>query len=232
MQIRSVVLAGLVLVAGPVALAPAASAGTGTTGSTATTAAGSGPCRPGTPDIAPPTTSFYDPARPELGPKPLPATRPVGPLLFAYRRFGSLTAEQFTAKYRAGSSWVYPPADGFLLIGDTPIRYRQKLAAGKRIDRFGYSGGSYLAPASTQFIQRALPPQNLNTPNGTPQSNYHLYCVLQPFDVAAGPIAPWFEQIGFGLQYKLEARYLPQAGTSASVTWLLQNGYLVEEKPA
>lgn len=50
----------------------------------------------------------------------------------------------------------------------------------------------------------------------TPQSNYHLYCVLRPFTVDAGPIAPWFEQRGLGLQYKLEPQYLPEAGMASA----------------
>lgn len=221
MRVRSVLL-GAVLVAVPVTVtaAPAAAA--------PSTVAAASPCRPGTPPVAPPTTEFFDAARPELGPAVLPAS----PLLFFYKRFGNLTADQFHARYRSGSSWVYPPADGFLVIAGKTIKYRQKLTAGSRIDRYGYSGGSYLAPARTLFAQRALPPQSLNTPVGTPRSNYHLYCVLVPFDVSAGPIAPWFEQPGLGFQYKLEASYLPDPGGAASVSWLLANGYLVEERPA
>lgn len=226
MRIRSVLVAGILL-AGPVVAAPAASAAP-----SAPAGAAASPCRPGTPDVAPPTTEFFDAARPELGPAVLPATPPVRPLLFFYRRFGGLTPDAFTAKYRSGGSWVYPPADGFLVIGGRQVRYRQKLAAGTRIDRFGYSGGSYLSPARTLFAQRALPPQNLTTPVGTPQSNYHLYCVLAAFDVDAGLIAPWFEQPGFGLQFKLDPGYVPGAGATISVNWLIQNGYLVEERPA
>lgn len=222
MRVRSLVL-GAVLVAVPVSVAPAAAAAPSTVAAS--------PCAPETPPVAPPTTDFFDAARPELGPAALPSTPPVGPLMFFYRRFGSLTADQFTAKYRSGGSWVYPPADGFLLIGGQPVRYRQKLTAGSRIDRFGYPGGAYLAPAKTLFRQRALPPQNLTTPVGTPQSNYHLYCVLVPFDVDAGLIAPWFEQPGLGLQYKLETSYLP-TGAMPSVSWLIAHGYLVEERPA
>ena len=210
MRIRSVLVAGILL-AGPVVAAPAASA------------APAGPSAP---------AEFFDAARPELGPAALPTTPPVRSLLFFYQRFGGLTPDRFAAKYRAGGSWVYPPADGFLVIGGKQVRYRQKLAAGTRIDRFGYSGGSYLSPARTLFAQRALPPQNLTTPVGTPQSNYHLYCVLAAFDVDAGLIAPWFEQPGLGLQFKLDPGYVPGAGTAISVNWLIQNGYLVEERPA
>ncbi|MFG1796754.1 TNT domain-containing protein [Nocardia sp. NPDC049149] len=189
-------------------------------------------CTPGTPDTAPATTSFYDPNRPYLGPDPLPRTPPVGPLLIGYQRFESLSAEDFVAKYRNGSGWIYPPADGFLMLGGHAIRYAQALWPGQRIDRFGFPGGRFLAPAGDRFAARALPPQNLNTPQGTSQSNYHLYCVLKPFMVDAGPIAPWFEQPGGGTQFMLQATYLPDAGSALSVTWLLQNGYLVEERPA
>lgn len=31
--------------------------------------------------------------------------------------------------------------------------------------------------------------------------NYHVYRVLQPITVLAGPIAPWFGQRGQGVQY-------------------------------
>lgn len=188
-------------------------------------------CQPGAPDQAPPTTRFHDPARPELGPDPLPVDHPVGPLLPGYQRFGELTPSEFLTKYRSGNTWTYPPADGFLVLFDHPIRFALTLRPGSRVDRFGYPGGAYLAPARTLFLQRALPPQNLNTPTGTTQANYHLYCVLKAFRVDSGPIAPWFEQLGLGLQYKLEQRHLPDAGAALSVNWLLQHGYLVEERP-
>jgi hypothetical protein len=189
-------------------------------------------CRPATPAQAPATTGFYDPQRPYLGPAPLPTGAPVGPLLVGYQRFGPLSEDAFLATYRTGAGWAYPPSDGFLILAGIAIRYAQTMVTGIRIDRFGYAGGAYLAPAGTPFINRALPPQNLNTPGGTPASNYHLYCVVRAFTVDAGPIAPWFGQIGLGLQYKLDSRYLPEAGSALSVTWLLTNGYLVEEAPA
>ncbi|MBB5915542.1 hypothetical protein BJY24_004454 [Nocardia transvalensis] len=188
-------------------------------------------CNPGTPDNASPTTSFYDPGREFLGPDPLPQTPPVQPLLAGYQRFGGLGVSDFVTKYRNDSGWIYPPDDGFQVVGGHAVRHPEDMTPGRRIDRFGYAGGRFLAPAGDLFPSRALPPQNLNTPTGTPQSNYHLYCVLRPFTVEAGPIAAWFEQPGGGTQFLLQAAYLPEAGTALSVTWLLQNGYLVEERP-
>ncbi|GAA5057807.1 TNT domain-containing protein [Nocardia callitridis] len=186
---------------------------------------------PGTPDNATATTDFYDPDRQFLGPQPLPSDPPVGPLLGGYERFGQLTEDSFVAEYRSGDGWIYPPADGFEIENGQPIKHAEELPAGKRIDRFGYSGGRYLAPIGDSFQQRALPPQNLNTPSGTPQSNYHVYCVAKAFSVDAGPIAAWFAQPGGGTQYKLDESYLPDAGAALSVTWLIQNGFLVEERP-
>jgi len=191
---------------------------------------GASPCTPGTPDTAPATTAFYDPAQPAMGPAVLPRSAPVRPLLLGYHRFGALSEAQFIAKYRTGAGWIYPPSDGFLTIGGFVLRDELTLKPGRRVDRFGYPGGAYLAPLHTLFLRRALPPQNLTTPAGTPQSNYHVYCVLKAFDVDGGPIAPWFEQLGLGLQYKIS--HVPVGDAAPSVSWLITNGYLVEERPA
>ncbi|KAK4139197.1 uncharacterized protein C8A04DRAFT_16070, partial [Dichotomopilus funicola] len=49
--------------------------------------------------------------------------------------------------------------------------------------------------------------------------NYHVYTVIKPLEVLAGPIAPWFGQAGAGVQYKLYQ----------SVGTLITNGYLRRE---
>ncbi|MFE9956115.1 TNT domain-containing protein [Micromonospora sp. NPDC005299] len=100
---------------------------------------------------------------------------------------------------------------------------------GYRLDRFGFPGGTLLAPLGTPFSSRSLTPQNLNTPEDAPLANYHVYCVRTPFTVDSGPVAPWFAQPGMGTQIRLNPAYLPQAGAVLSVRWLLDNGYLVEE---
>lgn len=222
MRLRSIItsfLALLFLVVGPPSAAQAQPLGS------------SGGCNPGTPDIAAATTDFYDANRTYLGPDPLPQQPPVGPLVSGYKRFGDLAEAAFITRYRSDSGWVYPSDDGFKVVNGQVVRYPMVLVPGKRLDRFGYPGGKFLAPAKDSFAARALPPQNLNTPSGTPQANYHLYCVVKPFIVDGGPIAPWFGQPGGGTQFVLSTVYLPQAGSAISVTWLLQNGFLVEEKP-
>ncbi|MGC4886130.1 TNT domain-containing protein [Micromonospora sp. DT227] len=188
-------------------------------------------CRPGTPPTAPPTTEFYD-NNPMLGPATLPTASPVGPLLAGYQRFGALTESEFLAQYTTGTpaAYVYPPANGFVIAPDgRPLKQAQSLLAGYRLDRFGFTGGAFLAPLGTPFSSRALTPQSLNTPANAPLANYHVYCVVKPFTVDSGPIASWFAQPGMGTQFQLNPAYLPQAGATLTVQWLLDNGFLVEE---
>ncbi|WP_229398922.1 TNT domain-containing protein [Micromonospora okii] len=195
---------------------------------------GGGLCRPGTPPDAPRTTQFYG-GNPLFGPEQLPAASPVGPLLAGYQRFGGLNETEFLRTYgnTAGTGYVYPPAKGYVLGPDgRPIRNAQTLLPGYRLDRFGFPGGAFLAPLGTPFGARSLPPPNLSTPADSPLANYHVYCVVKPFTVDSGPIAPWFAQPGLGTQFELNPAYLPRAGSDLSVTWLLAHGYLVEEKLA
>lgn len=51
--------------------------------------------------------------------------------------------------------------------------------------------------------------------------NYHVYRLLQPLVVIAGPIAPWFEQTGQGVQY----------WTNGTALELLMQGVMVELDP-
>ncbi|SCL38233.1 Protein of unknown function [Micromonospora pallida] len=188
------------------------------------------PCRPGTPPNAP-TSTAYDNNQ-LLGPSQAQTVDPVGPLLTDYKRFGALTTQEFLDQYTnaAQKSYVYPPAGGFVVGPDgRPVKAAQTLLPGYRLDRFGFSGGAYLAPLGTPFSARSLPPANLSTPESAPLANYHVYCVLKAFAVDSGPTAPWFGQPGMGTQFKLDQRHLPEAGGQLSITWLVENGYLVEE---
>ena len=56
---------------------------------------------------------------------------------------------------------------------------QQRLPVGLLIDRFGSEYGKFLAPADSPYSQRALPPQNLDTPESKPTYpyNYHVYKV-------------------------------------------------------
>ncbi|MEV4845220.1 TNT domain-containing protein [Micromonospora matsumotoense] len=196
-------------------------------------------CRPGLPPDAPQTTRFYDDNR-LLGPTTLPSPSPVGPLLAGYQRFGAQGESRWVQNYTvngAGTTLVFPPESGFFLGPDgTPVKQRQTMLPGYRLDRFGFTGGAFLAPLGTPFGSRSLAPQSLNTPPtppattpAAPLANYHTYCVLTPFDVDSGPIAPWFAQPGMGTQFQLNPAYVPQAGNLLNVQWLLDHHVIVEE---
>jgi hypothetical protein len=163
-----------------------------------------------------------------LGPADLPTSGTVGWELKGYQRTGSLPATEFLSEYydATANSWIYPPQNGYQLRGDgTPIVWRKTLRVGRELDRFGSEYGGFLSPAGTPYPERAIPPSNLA---GTPAEgcNYHRYRVAKAFDVAAGPIAAWFEQRGDGWQYQLSGGYVSDAPASLSVLWLVDHGYL------
>jgi RHS repeat-associated protein len=85
----------------------------------------------------------------------------------------------------------YPPNRGFL---GTPTS--EVLQNGTLIDRFGYNGGSFVAPYGTPMPMRALPP-------GAAAKPYSVLEVTNPLQVQSGRTAPWFGQSGLGRQYEL-----------------------------
>ena len=83
-------------------------------------------------------------------------------------------------------------------------------AGGTIIDRYGSNGsGRYFSPDGTPYAERALPPFMERQP-------YNRYRVVQPFDVKAGEIAPWFNQPGKGIQFL----------SDYSLKYLLKHGYI------
>jgi type II secretory pathway pseudopilin PulG len=98
----------------------------------------------------------------------------------------------------------YPPDRGFF---DEPTS--QILDTGTRIDRYGGEGGTFVSPEGTPEPMRALPPGATTRP-------YNIYEVVNPIEVRAGTVAPWFGQLGLGTQYELPD----------SVGNLIENGYL------
>lgn len=163
-----------------------------------------------------------------LGPAELPKLGAVGVQLVGYHRTGRFPVEVFLDRYydEDAGSWRYPPADGYATGPDgEPVKWTQTLSEGWLIDRYGSEYGAFLAPAGLPYTTRSIPPSNLV---GTPAAgcNYYRYAVLRPFEVQAGPIAPWFFQSGGGLQYQLSGALVPGAPERLSVMWLVDNGYL------
>lgn len=97
-----------------------------------------------------------------------------------------------------------------------PIVGNVTLPVGQKLDRFGGEGGNFLSPLGAPYIERSLPPSNLDTFDGEFPYNYHVYEVTKELVVTIGPVAPWFEQPGMGSQFV----------TSSNVSVLLDGEYL------
>lgn len=163
-----------------------------------------------------------------LGPETLSDQFPVADQLEGYQRTGDLTPDAFLDKYwdptvAPAGSYKYPPQQGYVLDSSgNPLRTQAKLGIGTLIDRYGSEGGNFLAPAGAKYTARALPPVNLVSVPAD-YCNYHVYLVTKPLPVYAGPIAPWFEQVGLGTQYEVVGELLPrvdQCGSKIDVSWL------------
>ena len=85
----------------------------------------------------------------------------------------------------------YPVNDGAI----SGTKHTEFLMPGDTIDRFGKTTGTYFSPSGTPLDMRALPyDANL--------SQYRQYQVMKPFEVEASTIAPAFDKIGLGTQYR------------------------------
>lgn len=104
----------------------------------------------------------------------------------------------------------FPPNRGF--AGETSTVY---LRPGTTIDRYGGRGGSrFFAPAGTPKGARSLPPATADQP-------LRSFEVLKPIPVEAGTTAPWFGQLGGGIQYR----------TPVTLETLLRRGIIGELGP-
>lgn len=97
-----------------------------------------------------------------------------------------------------------------------PILGNVTLPVGRKLDRFGGENGNFFSPLGAPYIERALPPSNLDTFDGEFPYNYYVYEVTKELVVTLGPIAPWFEQPGMGTQFT----------TTSNVSVLLNDKFL------
>ncbi|WP_327591680.1 TNT domain-containing protein [Streptomyces chartreusis] len=156
---------------------------------------------------APPPWQSWEKDDWRLGPAQLPRGGALGAMVQGYDRTGGTSASWFIECYwqtdpqTGKSGWWYPDNDGFVLENGEPVRYPLTLGVGQLVDLFGSGFGRFLSPAGTAYTQRSIPPSNLNTLVSDRPFGYHLYRVQQPITVQAGPVRPWFGQMGLGVQY-------------------------------
>ncbi|WP_316774244.1 TNT domain-containing protein [Streptomyces sasae] len=147
-----------------------------------------------------------------LGPSYLGTTGVIGRMLRGYRPQDSTSQFWFLGCYwqtdqQNQSGWWYPDNNGFVLRDGRPVEAPKTLRVGQRVDLFGSGNGFFLAPEGTPYTKRALPPTNLDEYDPkNPPFNYHLYRVVKPLTVQAGPIRPWFGQEGLGEQFLTRTR--------------------------
>ncbi|KAE8352255.1 hypothetical protein BDV28DRAFT_161865 [Aspergillus coremiiformis] len=152
-----------------------------------------------------------------LGPKVLAAANdPEWSELFTgYSPLGSHCPKDFLDKYvPGGKGYDYPEKNGALLdSAGVPVTTMYTLPEGYELDRFGTRYGGYLAPKDTPFSWRSAPPSNLNKYPDSPEYNYWVWRVTESFNITGGPIAPWFGQPGYGLQFYHEGGLQDLEGT-------------------
>jgi len=125
-------------------------------------------------------------------------------------------AAQEAAQAAGNTGWIdevgnikWPKNDGFAA---TPKHVT--LQTGAKIDRYGYENGSFVAPQGISYESRALAP-------GTETKPYKVYEVVKPIEALGGETAPWFNQPGGGIQFKL----------SKTIQELLDGGYIRKVEP-
>ncbi|MBF0776803.1 MULTISPECIES: TNT domain-containing protein, partial [unclassified Streptococcus] len=107
-----------------------------------------------------------------------------------YRKYKSVFDNPKYYDQKTGSiNW--PQNDGF---DGTPKNI--SLQPGTRIDRYGSDYGTFTSPEGVPYEQRAVAP-------GTDLKAYSIFEVVEPLEVRAGKVAPWFDEPGGGLQYLL-----------------------------
>ncbi|KAJ6134017.1 hypothetical protein N7523_000339 [Penicillium sp. IBT 18751x] len=142
-----------------------------------------------------------------LGPVELPKDFPLSTETATYARFGNLCPYEFLEKwtYHSGpyeGKYHYPDFNGSVIDSEgNPIMGDYVLPVGRKVDRFGYENGNFLGPLGAPYIERALPPSNLNTYDNSFPYDYYVYEVIKEFTVYLSPITPWFEQPGMGTQF-------------------------------
>jgi nicrotizing toxin Mtb-like protein len=177
---------------------------------------------------------------PRLGPKRLPTTGVLGKIVYGYVPLGGLPPARFIYRYWQDNipqpTWRFPDVFGFAHAGGwpngRPLAGPKVLGTEVLVDRFGGPTGHFVSPYGSSYEGRAIPPDSINTFPSDPQHpcNYHVYKVIKPFTVDAGPSAPAFQQDGGDVQYHLARKYFsgdPFDTGEVSVQFLIDNKYLV-----
>ncbi len=114
---------------------------------------------------------------------------------------GSSGASEWT---NPDGSVKWPPNNGFQ---ENPTSIT--LEPGTIVDRYGGSSGKFVSPIGTSYVERSLP-------IGSDTRPYNAYQIVKPIEVQSGFVAPWFGQLGGGVQYQF----------SKTIEELIEQGYI------
>ena len=107
-----------------------------------------------------------------------------------YKNYKSVFDNHKYYNQKTGSiNW--PQHDGFDGVPKNVI-----LEPGTKIDRYGSDYGTFTSPEGIPYEQRAVAP-------GTDLKPYSVFEIVEPLEVKAGKVAPWFNEPGGGIQYLL-----------------------------
>ncbi|TDZ93539.1 TNT domain-containing protein [Mycobacteroides salmoniphilum] len=138
--------------------------------------------------------------------------------LEGWKPYGNLTEEQFVAKWGSRENRRYP-GENYAMPG---TQHEARLAPGSVIDRYGRPDGAWLSPEGTPFAGRGLPPESASMPH----TAYRVGNGPLPpgYRIEESRVAPWFEQPGGGVQYRVTG---PNGKDAPSLDPLIRSGFLV-----
>lgn len=102
---------------------------------------------------------------------------------------------------------IYPPNNG--AIGKEE---KTTLPKGTVVSRYGSNRGKYTSPDGTSLGERSLDKKTRY------DNELHRFKLTEEFECIEGVVAPWFDQVGRGIQYKF----------SKSIEQLIKEGVLIE----
>lgn len=102
---------------------------------------------------------------------------------------------------------IYPPNNGAIGKEEKTL-----LPKGTVISRYGSNRGKYTSPDGTSLGERSLDKKTRY------DNELHRFKLTEEFECIEGVVAPWFDQVGRGIQYKF----------SKSIEQLIKEGVLIE----
>ena len=102
---------------------------------------------------------------------------------------------------------IYPPNNGAVGKEEKTV-----LPKGTVVSRYGSNRGKYTSPDGTSLGERSLDKKTRY------DNELHRFKLTEEFECIEGVVAPWFDQVGRGIQYKF----------SKSIEQLIKEGVLIE----